>query len=148
MKRIFYALIGLFFLGITGTASAQQATEVQIEPSNPAFQETYRNFDFRGKFSARVLQDTENNYFLVDFSKLTVKYEKVYFMNLSFNEGRIVNLDGDLSHDKIWFGANRKYPEQDILNLFTELKDKTEHSSQALDSEQKSAWLKANDKYK
>jgi hypothetical protein len=147
MKKLLILLTGLFFLG-TGTISAQQNTPVQIDPGNPAFQESYRHFDFKGQFASLVLEDTENNYFLVDFSKLPGKYEKVCFMNLSFGEGKIVNIDSDLSHDKIWFLSNKKYEAADILKIFSSLKAKTDLSSQTLTGEQKSAWLKANDKYK
>ena len=147
MKKLFLLLSCLFFLG-TGTLCAQQGNEVQIDPGNPAFQALYQNFDFKGNFSSLVLQDAENNYYLVDFSKLPGRYEKVFFMNLTFSEGNIVNMDADLGHDKIWFLANKKYAEKDILKLFSTLKEKTDRSSQTLTGEQKSAWLKANDKYK
>ena len=147
MKKLLFILFGFLLLG-TGTIFAQKNNEIQIDPGNPAFQASYRNFDFKGNFASLILQDAENNYFLVDFSKLPGKYEKVYFMNLSFNEDKIVNIDSDLSHDKIWFLANKKYQKQDILKVFTSLKEKTDLSSKTLTDEQKSSWLIANDKYK
>jgi hypothetical protein len=148
MKKSYLSLIILIFLGITGSLFAQEKQEVRIDPGNPAFQESYRNFDFKGNFAALVTHDADNNFYLVDFSKLPGKYDKVCFMNFCFGEDKIVNIDGDLSHDKIWFLANKKYTEQEVLKIFSSVREKTEKSSQLLNEEQKSVWLKANDKYK
>ncbi len=148
MKKFLFILTGFLLLGFSARVSAQQNDETVIDPGNPSFQATYRNFDFKGNFAATAIHGDVNNYFLVDFSKLTGKFEKVYFMSLSFGEPRIVNIDSDLSHDKIWFQANKSYREPDILHLFVTLKEKTDQYSKTLTDEQKASWLKANDKYK
>jgi hypothetical protein len=139
-------LIALLFAGFSGIA--QTLDDVKINPQDPVFRQKYENVDFHGKFSVQVLSDNTNNYFLVDFSRLKDKYEKVYFMSLLFQDRKVVNIDSDLKLDKLWFLSNKMYSVEEINNLLQNIKDQTIKNSNSLTVEQKSQWLLENDKYK
>ena len=147
MKAFSFLLtLTLLFAGFA--VSAQTSENQEINPKDPVFRQKYEKYDFNGKFSARVLTDNTNNYFLVDFSKFKDKYEKVYFLSLVFKDGKVVNIDGDIKQDKLWFLSNTKYSPDEINNLLQNLKDQTSKSSNALTDDQKANWLLKNDKYK
>ena len=146
--KIFSSILIAAFL-FTGVAVIAQSTEkLTINPGDPTFRMKYENVDFHGKFSVQVLSDSTNNYYLVDFSKFRDKYEKVFFMSLIFQEGKVVDLDGDFTHDKIWFLSDLKYSIKEINGLFQDLKDKVIKNSDMLSDVQKAEWLRTNDKYK
>lgn len=142
----FLAMIILFLTGASLYSQSQE--KVVINPADPAFRQKYENVDFNGKFSVQVLTDNTNNYFIADFSKFRDKYEKVYFLFLVFQNGKVVNLDGDLNHNKIWFLSDIRISKDEINNLLQELKTQTEKNSSTLTVEQKATWLLSNDKYK
>jgi hypothetical protein len=142
----FSLLIALLFAGFAVTAQTSETPE--INPKDPAFRQKYENVDFKGKFSVQVLKDNTNNYFLVDFAQLKDKYEKVYFLSLVFINGKVVNIDGDLKQNKIWFLSDNRNTIEEINTLFQKLKEQTTQSSSALSGDQKASWLLENDKYK
>ncbi len=139
-----FLLFSLIFLG-TLTISAQNGG---IQPDDPSFIKRYENFDFKGQFAVLIDKDTRNNYFLLDFSKFSSRFERVYFMNLSFTSSKIVNIDPNIARDRICFISNQIYNEADIVKIFDELKSKTTDISATWSQDEKSKWLKENDKYK
>jgi hypothetical protein len=141
-----FLMLALLLTGFAVTAQTSENTE--INPKDPAFRSKYANVDFKGKFSVQVLHDNTNNYYLVDFSKLKDKYEKVYFLSLVYQEGKIVNIDSDLKQDKIWFLSVTNNPVEEINKLLMDLKDKTIKKSNSLSQDQKRKWLLENDKFK
>jgi hypothetical protein len=147
MKAFSFSLvIALLFAGFAVTA--QTSENLEINPSDPAFRQKFEKVDFHNKFSVHVLKDNTNNYFLVDFSKLRDKFEKVYFLTLVFQNGKVVNIDSDLKQDHIWFLSDLKNPVDEINLLLQNLKDQAEKNSNTLTEEQKTKWLLENDKYK
>jgi hypothetical protein len=126
---------------------AQESSTVSINPADPAFRAKFSELSFNGKFSTMAVTDPVNNYYMADFSQLPVKFEKVYFLSLIFTCGKIVNIDSDLSQNRIWFLANKKYTVKEINILFDELKEKTLKQSSVMTDEQKAVWMKKNDKY-
>ena len=139
-------MIALLFAGFF--ISAQTSEDLKIDPKDPVFRQKYEKVDFNGKFSVQVLKDNTNNYFLVDFSKFKDKYEKVFFMTLIFQNGKVVNLDSDLKLDKVWFLSNKLFSIEEINDLLQNLKDQTIQKSNTLSEDQKAKWLLENDKYK
>jgi hypothetical protein len=127
---------------------AQESAAISINPGDPAFREKFSHVNFDGKFSRMAVIDAVNNYYMADFSMFPIKFEKVYFLSLIFTCGKIVNIDADLTQDRLWFLANRKYPVKEINDLFDELKEKTLKQSAGMSDEQKAKWMKDNDKYK
>jgi hypothetical protein len=142
MIRVFFLAIALV---INLTINAQQAG---VQPEGNEFLAKYAKFDFKGNFAATVDKDEANTYFLVDFSKLPTRFERVYFMNLSFASDELVNIDSDISKSNVCFKASNKYSEKDILKIFDELKSKVVLISSEWTDDKESQWLNKNDKYK
>jgi hypothetical protein len=147
MKAILFTLIITFLIAGSGVM-AQTSEDPEIDIANPVFRQKYENTDFHGNFSVQVLKDKTNNYFLVDFSLLKDKYEKVYFLSLAFQNGKIVNIDSDLKKDKIWFLSHLSNSPEEVNSLLKDIKEKTIEKSKMLSEEQKAQWLLENDKYK
>jgi hypothetical protein len=132
----------------TGGITIRAVSAGTVDPSDPAFRAGYAGISFGDQFSLMVISDATNNYYIVDFSKLPTKFQKVYFMNLIFGEKKVVNIDSDLSQERIWFLSNRNTPEEEVTNLFLSLKQKTDEKSAGMSAAEQEAWLKSNNKYK
>jgi hypothetical protein len=143
MKRI-TAITIFLLLPLTGLL----AQDIYINPADPAFRAKYDTVRFGDRFSVRVLSDTRHDYYLVDFTRLTSNFEKVYFMNLVFRSDKVVNIDGDLKQERIWFSAMNDRPETEINDYFFTLKRKCEQASAAWSESRKAEWMKMNNKYK
>ncbi len=142
MTRILFIAL-LFF-----SSMALRAQADAINPGEPGFREKYSDFNFQGHFAAKIAKDATNNYFLLDFSKLPSRFERVYFMNLCFGYYKIINIDPVVTMDKVFFMANQTYETDELLKLFGDLKDKAVNTAAAWAGEEKTKWLKVNDKYK
>ena len=139
-----FLFIILIFL-CTLSASAQRDG---IFPNDSSFIRKYANFDFKGKFAASIGTVEVNNYFILDFSNLSTRFERVYFMNLSFSESKIINVDPDVSKNTVCFMANKQYNVSEILDLFDRLRQSTSKIALSWSQDEKNQWLKENDKYK
>lgn len=147
MKALSFTFIVMFLIsGFSGLA--QTSEDLTMDLRNPEFRKKYENIDFKGNFSMQVLKDNTNNYFVVDFSSFKEKFEKVYFLSLIFQNGKIVNIDSDISRDKVWFLSHCNHSSDEINLTFKNLKDQTLEKSNSLTPEEKASWLKENDKYK
>jgi hypothetical protein len=132
--------------GMIGFAAPAQ--DSGFNPSDPLFAKRYADFDFQGKFSALVISDEVNNYYLVDFSLLSTRFEKIYFMNLAFKNGKVVNIDPNVGRKQVWFQSNKKFTALEVQEVFDRLRAKTTEASLDLTDQQKADWLKENDKYR
>ena len=141
------AVLFLFVLFVF-PAYTQTTRDKYINLADPAFRSKYETLVFNDKFVLLAESDRTNNYYIADFSKFKSRFEKVYFLNLVFKSEKIVNLEGDLKQQRIWFLANKQYPVKEITGLFDELKGTTVSISTAYSEEEKAGWLKENDKYK
>lgn len=103
--------------------------------------------DFGDRFSVLVFSDDYYDYYVIDLTKLGSNFEKVYFMNLTYTDPRVVNLDADLEKDQTWFKAYFKYKEDEISCLFKDLKEKTEETRLGMTNEEKSAWMAKFNKF-
>jgi len=137
----------LLILLLSGTGQVLYAQQSNIDPSDTSFVQKYASFDFKGKFAVKAEEDERNNYYLIDFTLLPGRFEKVYFMNLTFKSTEIVNLDPDISRDRIWFLADKKHSEKQVLDLLFDLKKRTIKAATSLTEQEKVKWLKENDKY-
>ncbi len=144
LKRIPLLITG--FVILLGTALPAQ--NFVFNPLDEAQKKSLESFDLQGKFAVSYASDENNLYYLVDFSKLSTRFEKVYFINLSFSEQKIVNVDGDLTKDHILFKAGIRYPETEIVGIFDQLKKITEEKAKGMSPAGMEFWLKQNDKYK
>ncbi|MEI6682754.1 MAG: hypothetical protein WCO44_09005 [Bacteroidota bacterium] len=142
-------MVRFFFTFLLVVASiAMKAQSDGIHPGDPGFKEKYAGFDFKGHFAMVIDRDAENTYFLLDFRQLPSRFERVYFMNLSFGNYKIVNLDPVVTEDKICFKSNKQYGEREITAIFDDLKKRTTEVSVDWAESIKQKWLTENDKYK
>ncbi|MDP1622574.1 MAG: hypothetical protein Q8M08_09590 [Bacteroidales bacterium] len=141
MKRLLF-FTPMFFAILT--VSAQQPG---VQPDDPAFIAKYANFNFKGKFASVIESDGINNYFLLDFSQLPTRFDRVYFMNVSFASKEIINIDPDLNKTRVCFMANVKYDQNEVLAIYDDIKKKVVETSFSLPADKKAEWLKNNDKY-
>ena len=147
-KTIFRTALLLIFLLLIFPACAQEIGEKYINPADPQFLAKYNHLQFNDKFVLLAESDATNNYYIADFSKLKSRFEKVFFLNLTFQTQKLVNLTADLSTERIWFLANHQYSEKEIIALFIRLEEQTEKKNVDLTEDEKKGWLKDNDKYK
>ncbi len=143
MKQFIVAMI-LFLL----PAVRLMAQDIYVNPQDPAFRAQYDTVQFGDRFSVCVLSDSGHDYYLVDFARLADQFERVYFMNLVFRGDQVVNLDGDLEQDHIWFSAMKGSPVQEINSYFLKLKRKCEQASASFSEHEKTEWMNKNNKYK
>ncbi|MEI6435721.1 MAG: hypothetical protein WCP32_12810 [Bacteroidota bacterium] len=123
-------------------------TQDRIPPNDPAYLDRYAGYNFNSRFFALINSDDLSAYYLVDFSKLPSRFERVYFMNLSFSADEIVNVRVDADRNIVCFKALFKYKETEIKKVFDDLKQKTNDVNTSWTSDKKTEWLKENDKYK
>lgn len=130
MRKIIFCLMFTVFVG---SAFAQNSSKQSV---------IKRTF---GKEFVKMIDRGENNtIYLVDMTKLTSKFERVYFMNLVYNDNKIISMDSDINKDQLSFGAANKYPFQEIEKLFLDLKDQTAQASKNLSSKEKEKAVNQN----
>ena len=137
-------LFTIFFVCIFTAASLAQSS---LSPGDPGFLDQYIHFDFKGNFASHILSEEESNYFLVDLTKIPSRFDRIYFMNLSFSAIEIVNVDFNVNKKVACFKGHIKYSQTTILAKFDELLTKTLLVSSTSSADQKEDWLKINDKY-
>jgi hypothetical protein len=131
-----------------GFATVSHAQEVNIDPADTLFNAKFASFEFKSRFAVMAETDALNNYYLVDFSKLPGRFDRVWFMNLVFQHPEVVNIDPVIQKEKLWFQSNKRYPEKDIIDLLDSLMKKTTEVAKSMTEPEKTGWLKKNDKYK
>jgi|GEM_PF-1734608 hypothetical protein len=83
----------------------------------------------------------------IDFTRLSDRFEKVWFVTELYKQDDIVVIDNDLYSHAFLVTARRKYPPEHIKALVNGLKAATERKSALILEEEKSAWLLRHDKY-
>lgn len=126
---------------------AQQETGMVADPTDPAFRSRFQDVSFGDAVAVKVLEDANRSYFLADMTMFPTRFEKITFLNLVFVDDILVNMDPDLSQERMWFMAFSSFPEADILLRFEELKEKTLQANREMTSAEKEAWLEIHDKY-
>lgn len=130
------------------TANSQSENKAQVGVNQPANSLVFNQKEFGDRFSVLFNSEDDYDYYVIDLTKLKDRFERVYFMNLTYQDRRIVNLDPDVEKDQIWFKAFHQYNETEINCLFNDLKEKAAQAGINMGSGEKSAWLSKNDKFK
>jgi hypothetical protein len=146
MKKIFFPGILMILLSVN-FAWGQNNSSVSINPEDPAFREKFSHLNFDGKFYILAVKDAVNNYYMADFSQLKDKFERVYFVNLVYKSEIIVNIDSDMSQDRVWFLVNNKRSEKEAGAEFDLLRKKTMEAATTMTAEEKAKWMVKNDKF-
>jgi hypothetical protein len=146
MKKVpFFCILMILFS--LGSARGQENNSVSINPSDPAFRAKFSHLDFDGKFYKLAVVDAVNYYYMADFTLFQDKFERVYFINLIYKSGKIVNIDSDLSQDRVWFLVNKKFSTREAGEEFDSLKDQTLKMSDSFSAEEKNNWMQKNSKF-
>jgi hypothetical protein len=104
--------------------------------------------DFEGRFSVMSQSDENYDYYVIDLTRFTDRFERVYFMNLTYDDNRLVNLDADIEKDQTWFKTYYTNNEKVMTCLFNDLKEKTQETAQKMSPAERSEWLAVHDKFK
>jgi hypothetical protein len=108
---------------------------------------TFNQEEFRGRFSVLVQSDENYDYYVIDLSNFTDRFERIYFMNLTYSESKLISIDGDPEKGQAWFKSYYTNKETEVTCLFNDLKEKTTKAGTSMSSEEISAWLAKNDKF-
>jgi hypothetical protein len=144
MKIVFLILMSIMILAASGQS-------VNTKPAGGNAQASALVFDqkeFGDRFSVMNFSENDYDYYVIDLTKLADRFERIYFLNLTYKDQRLINLDADIEKSQIWFKAYHQFNETEINCLFKDLKEKTAQTCQGMTSEEKSAWLAKNDKFK
>jgi hypothetical protein len=147
MKKVSFICIMLTLISVT-FIQAQQTSTASIDPTDPAFRQKFSKVDFDGKFYFLAVKDAVNDYYMADFTRLPGKFERVYFVNLVYKSDKIVNIDADLSQDRVWFMVSNKYSKQEAGDEFVRLLDRTLKAAETMSPTEQDEWMKKNDKFK
>ncbi len=139
-------LVILMSLGIC-YSYGQNSGEIAAKPAVSQIQLAFSQEEFGDRFSVLTLSEGNYDYYAVDLTKLGSSFERVYFMNLSYNEPKIINIDGDLDKDQTWFKAYYTNSENDVTCLFNELLANTAKAGKEMTAEEKSAWMAKYNKF-
>ncbi len=123
-------------------------TQDFIAVDDPGFHAKYASFDFHERFAVRIQSDRINNYYLINMASFSNRFEKVWFMNLTFSEHQLVNVDPDITKSYVVFTSPVTFQEKEILKLLDDLKERTVKKSATMTDEERERWLGKNDKYR
>jgi hypothetical protein len=144
-KAPFFCILMILFS--FSFARGQENSSASIDPSDPAFREKFSHLDFDGKFYKLAVVDAVNNYYMADFTLFQDQFERVYFIDLVYKSVRIVNIDSDLSQDRVWFLVNKKYSGKEAGDEFDLLREETLKASARLTTQEKESWMLKNSKF-
>jgi hypothetical protein len=144
MKIVFLILMSVIFLASNG----QSYDKKPDNGKTAMISLVYEQKDFGDRFSVLVYSEDDYDYYVIDLTKLGDRFERIYFMNLTYGDSRLINLDAEIEKDQIWFKAYLQYKETEITCLFNDLKAKADLAGRDMSSAEKSAWMAKNDKFK
>lgn len=133
----------LLFIIASATAFSQDFAETGQEELKLMF----RQSDFGDRFAVLAENDDQYNYFVTDLTKFSTRIEKVFFLNLIYQDHTIISLDSDISKDQLWFKAVADLPDHEVSCMFDDLKEEAIRKTAAMSEQEKAVWLEKNDKF-
>jgi hypothetical protein len=126
----------------------QSADKAAVDSQQKSNSLVLNQDEFAGRFSVMVQSDENYDYYAIDLTRFNDRFERVYFMDLTYADARVVNLDADIEKDLTWFKSYYSHKEAEITCLFNDLKEKTNEAGQKMSPAEKSEWLASHDKFK
>ena len=133
MKKIITPVLAILF---TLNIAIGQDLELQFDQEK-----------FGDQFSAMVVEDLEYNYYVVDLTKFSSRFEKIYFLNLIYQDQKVVNIDPDVDGLQMWFKAYDRFDINEITCLLNDQKDQAIEAGASFTDAERSKWLESHDKY-
>lgn len=144
MRIVLLILMSVMFLVSNGQSDGNK----QVSGKLPELPLVFDQKEFGDRFSVLIYSDVNYDYYVIDLTKLGGRFERVYFMNLTYTDSKVVNIDADIEKDQTWFKSYYKNTEVEITCLFKDLIEKTDEARMGMTAEEKSAWMVKNDKFK
>jgi hypothetical protein len=138
-----YLPVFIAFCLIPSLIRAQDQRDTQ--PQNDS--ERFMNFNFGGKFAARLVDYPIPDCYITNFEKFKDNFEAVYFMEQSFSVREIVNMGYQPGQKRVIFKSFTQYSENNILNKLNELFAAVKKVSEQWSAREKDIWLLKHDKY-
>ena len=101
---------------------------------------------FEGRFCITQPSDSNFDYYVVDLDKLDSRFEKVYFLNLTYQDSKIINIDPDITKHQLWFKSYYLDEKTEIIRLMEDFRTKARDASLSMSGEEQDSWLMKNDK--
>jgi hypothetical protein len=108
---------------------------------------TYDQSQFNGRFAVMALSQEDFDYYVTDITKFSGRFEKIYFLNLTYGDNRIVNIDADIEKPQLWFKAHYQYSQNEMTCLLDDFMKETNKISLSWTESDKAAWLQKFDKF-
>jgi hypothetical protein len=136
-----------FLMLIAGFSRGQEIAEGQPAPDLESAL-TFAQEEFNGRFAVMAVSEGDYDYYVTDLTRLEDRFRKVYFLNLTYNDHRLVNIVPDISQPQIWFKVHYQYKEADITCLLDDLMKDAVTTGQNWTDAEKDHWLAKYDKFK
>jgi hypothetical protein len=144
MKTILLILLSVTLALSYGQVDGNNMVTDQQRPLDLVFDQQ----KFEGRFSVKITSDGDFDYYVIDLTHFSDRFERVYFINKTYAQSKLVNMDQNVDKDQYWFKAYYIYREEDITCIFKDLKEETLGISEKMTPAEKSSWLASNDKFK
>lgn len=134
MKKIIFGIFVLF-ISLSGYRSYAQVSRIPY----------YDHINFGESFFVIAETDQNNDFYVVDLTKLSSEFARTWFIATAFNENKLVRIDAGNS-SMAWFKVDKSYPKADISQLLGSLKAQAASSDAAMTATEKNEWLHRNGK--
>lgn len=137
----FFLLVAIFCSGQEGLQEQQSVIPLEsalyFDPD-----------EFNGRFAVMALSDEDYDYYVTDLSRLNGRFERIYFLNLSYNDRRLVNIDPDIEKAQMWFKAHYQFQQKEMICLLDDFLQETIDISASWTESEKNSWMIQFDKFK
>jgi hypothetical protein len=107
------------------------------------------NTNFNNNPAALIFKDIKNSYYAVDLSKLPSRYEKIRFLEYTYNSKELTNIYNDINGKYMLFLVDNSLniaPSR-ITDILSGFKSETEKELKGMNEQEVKTWLKEHDKY-
>ncbi len=138
------ALIFLLLFTIIGKGQSDMGISMS-SPLDPMF--TFDQTQFDDRFAVHVFSDEVYDYYVIDYTKMPQRFERIYFLNLIYKDDQVVHIDPDINKTQSWFKSHERYPQTEIICKLEDFLDETLEASRLWPEADKQAWLLKYDKF-
>jgi hypothetical protein len=141
-------LLSLLLFACIYSSMGQTNGQMTVSPAEYQVSLVFNQQEFGDRLAVLTYSDDSYDYYVIDLTKIGGSFERVFFMNLTYDDSRLVNLDADIEKDQTWFKTYYNHNEAEVTCLFSELKDKTDKARIEMTDGEKEAWMAKYNKFK